>query len=352
MHTRMHTCMLTHTHIQIHSYVHAHCTTLCIVLYTISYDNPDLVITGVDWYRAFKSRNPTVAERVSHKHGRQRAAVTMQQLDAWYKGVSGYLEEEVPDWQQLLGDPRRIFNADESGFPLSVTSGRVLTPRGVKHVYQVVSSTKQQLTVMMGMNAMGDYPPPMIVHPGKGRTPEAICGMEDFEEAIHGQSLNGWMDSELFLTYLAHFHKFIVDKHIPKPVILFVDGHSTHMTHESAQFCADNNIILYCLPPNATHIMHPCDVGLFSPLKAAWESEVKAWQMSHLGEVITKNNFAGVFKRAWERVSNLTNSVSAFKRSGLFPLTIQGIDISKLTMLAIPGLNISQDPAHVPPNQL
>ena len=269
-----------------------------------------------------------MVERIPQKLGRERAVVSIEKIKSWYDGLFQYLEKEVADWQAMVKDPRRVFNCDESGFPLSVSSGRVLSPRGARHVYQVVSGSKQQITVLAGMNGAGDYVPPMILYPGQ-RLREV--GMEGFPDALFGCSENGWMDSELFCSFLKYFVAFVKEKQISFPVILFVDGHSTHMTHKAAQYCADNGVILYCLVPNATHILQPCDVGLFSPMKASWKKEVKKWQSEHLGEVFTKKSFAGVFRHTWDNVATIGNAISAFKRSGIFPLSINGIDQSKLT---------------------
>lgn len=101
---------------------------------------------------------------------------------------------------------------------------------------------------------------------------ERFCntGISDFPEAIFGHSSNGWMDSELFVPFPEHFSAFIDETSITTPAVPFVDGHSMHMTRAAAEFCA-NGIILYCLLPNATHILQPCDVGFFSPMKSAWK---------------------------------------------------------------------------------
>ncbi|XP_069103883.1 uncharacterized protein [Argopecten irradians] len=95
------------------------------------------------------------------------------------------------------------------------------------------------------------------------------------------------------------------------------------MTAEAARFCAENHIILYCLLPNATHADFP-------PMKSAWRGNVKQWQMDNLGKAFTKYDFPKVFKQSWETCATLSNAAHAFKRSGLFPLTAEGIDQSKL----------------------
>jgi len=191
----------------------------------------------------------------------------------------------VPDWEAMINDTRRIFNADESGTPLSITNGKGLTDKEVRHVYQVCTSNNKQIYVLACFNAIGNYIPPLIVYPGERLR---HSGIHEFNEAIYGHTISGWMDSELFVSNLEHFNEFVSKHRIPKPVLLLVDGHSTHMSLAAAHYCFTKDIILYCLLKNATHILQPCDVGFFSPMDAAWKKEVKSWQLANLGQVLTE----------------------------------------------------------------
>ncbi len=100
--------------------------------------------------------------------------------------------------------------------------------------------------------------------------------------------------------------------------------------HSAAKYCSDNGIILYCFRPNASHICQPCDVGLFSPLKSAWQKHVRAWQFQNIGQVFSKRAVAGVFRKAWQSVCTTVNAIGAFKQSGIYPFTIRGIDPTKI----------------------
>lgn len=51
------------------------------------------------------------------------------------------------------------------------------------------------------------------------------------------------------------------------PILVFMDGHSTHVNIAVSEFCRDNKIILYCFPPHASHIMQPLDIAVYGPLK-------------------------------------------------------------------------------------
>lgn len=69
-----------------------------------------------------------------------------------------------------------------------------------------------------------------------------------------------------------------------------IDGHNSHFSLYFLQFCSNNQIELFCLPPHTTYILQPLDVGLFPPLQAFYSRRVE----DHLRltyEAITKRNF-------------------------------------------------------------
>ena len=65
-------------------------------------------------------------------------------------------------------------------------------------------------------------------------------------------------------------------------------------------------------------------------MKTVWKAMVKEWQMSNVGEVLTKKQFPAVFRKTWNRVATLENASHGFRRAGLYPLSSEGIDMSKL----------------------
>lgn len=73
--------------------------------------------------------------------GQERALVTIEKIQSWYDGLHQFLEREVPDYESIIRNPRRVFNGDKTGFPLSVKPDQVLATKGLKNVYQVVTYT-------------------------------------------------------------------------------------------------------------------------------------------------------------------------------------------------------------------
>ena len=115
-------------------------------------------------------------------------------------------------------------------------------------------------------------------------------------------------------------------------MILFVDGHSSHLGLDAAKYCRDNKIILYCFLPNATHILQPFDVGIFSPLKDSWAAAVLSWQICNIGSPITKQNFNIILEMAWRNTTNSEDGKAvqlasrAFRKTGIYPFDASKVD--------------------------
>ena len=85
-------------------------------------------------------------------------------------------------------------------------------------MYQLSSSTKQQITVMAGMNAIGNYIPSVIIFPGQRLRDVGITG---YPEAYYGVSDNGRMNSEIFLAFLKYFVNLFKEKCTVSHSLLF-----------------------------------------------------------------------------------------------------------------------------------
>jgi hypothetical protein len=139
------------------------------------------------------------------------------------------------------------------------------------------------------------------------------------------------MTAETWLSWLQHFNHFVNTKEIQKPVALFIDGYAAHLTLDAAIYARENDIILMTLKQNATFILQPFDVGIFSEMKAAWNNAVRDWiSNGRYGEVIDKKSFPGIFKIAWESVAKEETARKAFYRSGIFPFDERNVDYTRL----------------------
>lgn len=231
--------------------------------------------------------------------------------------------------EDVITDPVRVFNGDESGFQICPSTGKVFAEKGSKNVYTVdKGDSKENITVMFTFSANGDTCVPMVIYPYQ-RIPEKISKSINPEWGV-GRSDNGWMTSDTFYEYIANvFYPYLIKKKVKFPVILFLDGHKSHLSYSLSLLCNELQIEVFALYPNATRILQPCDVTVFRPLKEGWRRVVREWEDEHPGELLNKVTFAPLLEKAIQSSVKPETLVNGFKACGLCPLNPNNIDFSK-----------------------
>lgn len=148
-------------------------------------------------FQKFKDRYSDIALRTPKALGQERASISFDMIAGLYGVFFAFFEKGMPDYRDKAH--RRIVDADGLGFLLAVKSGRVIERTGARHVYQVVTNTETQITVMVAFNAFGEYLPPMTLFLGERLW---NVGLSRFPEATYWTTPNGWMDSENFVEFL------------------------------------------------------------------------------------------------------------------------------------------------------
>lgn len=184
-------------------------------------------VPGKRWLSAFKSRHPDLRTRTSESVSRASANVTEANIRGWFDDVHSWLASN--GFTDILQDPTRIFGGDETSFHLSRSKRPVVFQVGTKNTYDVQQSPgHENVTVMYTFGAAGFCLKPLIVFKGKN-DPKNVWGNQVVVRATE----KGWMTSQLFCKYLEE--DFVVElkkRNVTFPVLLFVDGHSSHGTLE------------------------------------------------------------------------------------------------------------------------
>lgn len=103
------------------------------------------------------------------------------------------------------------------------------------------------------------------------------------------------MNCETFCAFITE--QFIIElkkRNVVFPILLLLDGHRSHVNLTVKDLCIANEIILYCFPPNTTHIMQPTDVGFLKPFKDNWRTTVNAATQKKEIEKVTVRNFSPI----------------------------------------------------------
>ena len=118
------------------------------------------------------------------------------------------------------------------------------------------------------------------------------------------------MDTELFKSWLKdHLLKYAVGN---RPLLLVLDGHSTHYQPELIKYAKSNDVVLICLSPHTTHESQPLDASMF---KHDFSSEAfyqcyKEQQPEHQGAACSAEEFPAELEQSFQNILTTLNSYS------------------------------------------
>lgn len=271
------------------------------------------------WWKRFMERQPDLSLRRGDPTAHVRLDSTNKEVITKYYDL---LEKTLQE-NNLFDNPAQIYNMDESGMPLDPRPPNIIAKRGQKKVRYRVSGKKEQITILGCANAIGQAIPPMVIFEGKYLNYQWTNN--EVPGTYYGMSGKGWTDQELFSKWLKnHFLKYAV---AGRPLLLLMDGHSSHYEPASVDMAKDNEVILFCLPPHTTQDSQPLDCTVFAALKTHWSNVCHEYQQSHPGHVISKYNFSGLFAQAWLLAVTPSNIVSGFRKTGIHPFDRNAIPI-------------------------
>ena len=144
------------------------------------------------WFESFRKRNSDVALRKGDSMAAVRFSCTNPvEISKYYT----LLHETLTD-HNLIAEPWRIYNVNETGMPLDPRKPKVVTRLGTKKVRVMGSGNKHQITAVVCASATGHIIPPMIIFEGKNLKKEWLS--HEVPGTVYGMSDEGWMETSLF----------------------------------------------------------------------------------------------------------------------------------------------------------
>lgn len=266
---------------------------------------------GEDWLEGF-------IKRVGNISLRKPEATSLARSMGFNKPVVSKFYEKLSELltQHKFG-PENIYNLDESGVTTVQNPGKVIAPKGAKHVGQVTSAERGELvTICCTMNAVGNAIPPYFVFPRVKFVEMMLNGAPTGSKGATTSS--GWMNSELFIKVLEHFIKH--SKSSPEnKTLLLMDNHESHISIEAINFAKSNGVILYTIPPHCSHKLQPLDKTVFGPLKKYFNEACRSWLVSNPGKRITIYQIAELVGISYPNAFSINNITSGFKSTGIYP---------------------------------
>ena len=264
------------------------------------------------WWERFCHRHDGFSLRIAAplSHARRKGA-NPAVLNAYFDMLEDALSEN-----DLADKPCQIFNMDETGMPLDPRAPKLLCKTGSRSFVTVSSGDKSQITVVGCVSAAGYCIPPMVIY--DRQTLQQDMSKGEVGGTLYGLSKKGWIDQELCRVWFKHH--FLRYAPPTRPLLLLMDGHSTHYCPETINCARAARVVLFTLPPNTTHVSQPLDKGCFGPLKAQWRSVCHEFLSQNPGKSVTRFTFSELFAKAWMESMTLTNIVSGFRQTGIYPV--------------------------------
>jgi hypothetical protein len=269
---------------------------------------------GKTWAKKFVSKTSRLKVKMSRPYDYERAKCEdPRTLKEWFR----VLECTVKD----LGiQDLDIWNFDETGFAMGQIQGQMVVTASEKRQTpkKIQSGNREWVTVIQAIGAKGAIIPPYIIFPGKVKQLSWFYNRDLPSDWQLDTTENGWTNNEKGLEWLKHFEEHSRDQMVGAWRLLILDGHESHCSVEFENFCEENMIKCFYLPPHSSHITQPLDVGCFGPLKW-WYGDVLSKRMRWGTVHIDKTEFLSAFLEAFPKAFTTTNIEGGFRHSGLVP---------------------------------
>ena len=262
------------------------------------------------WWERYLQRHPQLTLKSAVSLGLARAKASDPEVFCRYFDMLF----DCLTRNDILDKPECIFNCDETGLAFNPPCFKVVGRKG-SALCHVTSGDKSKATVLAFVGATGIAYPPMVIFGLK--TFNCLLSKGEVPGTSYALSDKSWINSEVFQHWFEeHFLKYLPKA---RPVLLLLDGHSSHYSPVTIKIAAENQVILFALPPHTTHVSQPLDRCCFAPLKAAWRQECHNFYTENPGRCVTKYDFSHLFHKAWDSAMTGSDIVSGFKATGICP---------------------------------
>jgi len=126
-----------------------------------------------------------------------------------------------------------------------------------------------------------------------------------------------------FFISLQHLKKQVVCSQ-EDPILLNMDNHISHISYKVVDYCKNNEIVLFTLPPHTSHVLQPLDKGLFDTMKEDMKKEHREWMRLHPGQRIWIYDVPRLSKGPYEKRFK-TQNIKSFAAFGMYPFNRNAI---------------------------
>lgn len=154
----------------------------------------------------------------------------------------------------IFNKPTQSFNCNETGMWLNPSSFKIVDEVGSKNLMYLTGSSKAQITVLACTCAAAYALLPLVILTKKVLTQNKP--KEKFQQLpMDCLPMAGWIELNVFTGYLPQTLE-------ARPLLLLLDGHTSHFCPDMIWMTAMEKVIIFALSPNITHLTQPTEHAL------------------------------------------------------------------------------------------
>ena len=118
-------------------------------------------------------RHPKLSVSKASNLAKHRTLLTKDDIIDWFTKIEAYFEDH--NLKDVISDPSRVWNCDESSFKVCPTPRAVYGPKN-KRVYHITANDEKECySVMLTVSATGKLAPSLVIYPYEKRIPYEIA---------------------------------------------------------------------------------------------------------------------------------------------------------------------------------
>ena len=276
-------------------------------------DEPGIPVLSRKWAaRWFKAqrKNGLVIKKTKSIEVARQAAFDKPSIAIWFGKLHKIYVEKG-----LQADD--ILNFDETGYRIGVAGDQDIATFHPERRSTLPNDTNHEhITLIETISAAGWVIPPVITSPG------SVHLQRHFQDLPDGYLLavsdSGYVNDEISIETIKHINWFTKRRMKGKYRLLLLDNHECHLSLEFREYCEEEGIIPFALPPHTTHFLQPLDVGCFQPNKHYHREAVN--QATRMGNRdYNRMDFFADIERIRRQTFKESTIKSAFKKTGIWP---------------------------------
>ncbi|KAE8190035.1 hypothetical protein CF336_g5475, partial [Tilletia laevis] len=266
---------------------------------------------GAHWVENFIKRNPELSKVRQKSRELSRMTQDHATLLRFYERLRKVIQQHG-----ILPDD--IWNMDEVGFRVGIGGTQwIVTLCPSREAHLASETNRETVTCVEAVNATGSAISPMVIMSGIQHS-ESWTNNSAPGDTLLAVSDKGYSDDILALRWIVHFNNRTRRMTKGSKRLLIFDGHGSHCTKQFIDFCDQQEIIPFSLPPHSSHILQPLDVAVFQPYKHWHREAIDAATRTGCTN-FSKTEFLAALNGIRMHTMKANTIKTGFRRTGIHP---------------------------------